>query len=266
MVQQSVDSLGNHQVSALTNGGEVIGKPPGLRDVIISNNGNVFGYTQSQLEPDTDQFPDWPLVQVAFCDLTADDLDEQLDRLQTLPSVRGIRQIIGRAPGEDTLTGTNGLLEDPKFLAGLKKLGSRGLSFDLQLLPELMDQSAGVLAQAPETRIALCHAGSPHDRTSQGLQRWADALTALSDLPQVYCKLSGLGMFDHSWSAESASPIISTCLSQFGANRCMFGSNFPVDSLTSTYKEVVSRHREIIPTSNQEGVFRGTSKRFYRIE
>lgn len=212
-----------------------------------------------------DQFPDWPLVQVAFCDLTSNDLDEQLDRLQTLPSVRGVRQIIGRAPGEDVSTGTNSLLKDPMFLAGLKQLGTRGLSFDLQLLPELMDQAADILAQAPETQIALCHAGSPYDRTQQGLRRWADELTALSSLPQIYCKLSGLGMFDHNWSAESVAPIVSNCLSQFGADRCMFGSNFPVDSLASTYKEVVSLHQELIPTSIQEDVFHCTSKRFYRI-
>lgn len=212
-----------------------------------------------------DQFPDWPLVQVAFCDLTSNDLDEQLDRLQTLPSVRGVRQIIGRAPGEDVSTGTNSLLKDPMFLAGLKQLGTRGLSFDLQLLPELMDQAADILAQAPETQIALCHAGSPYDRTPQGLRRWADELTALSSLPQIYCKLSGLGMFDHNWSAESVAPIVSNCLSQFGADRCMFGSNFPVDSLASTYKEVVSLHQELIPTSIQEDVFHCTSKRFYRI-
>ncbi|MGV6804261.1 MAG: amidohydrolase family protein [Ruegeria sp.] len=212
-----------------------------------------------------DQFPDWPLVQVAFCDLTSNDLDEQLDRLQTLPSVRGVRQIIGRAPGEDVSTGTNSLLKDPMFLAGLKQLGTRGLSFDLQLLPELMDQAADILAQAPETQIALCHAGSPYDRTQQGLRRWADELTALSSLPQIYCKLSGLGMFDHNWSAESVAPIVSNCLSQFGADRCMFGSNFPVDSLASTYKEVVSLHQELIPISIQEEVFHCTSKRFYRI-
>ncbi|WP_170561327.1 amidohydrolase family protein [Ruegeria atlantica] len=213
-----------------------------------------------------DQFPDWPLVQVAFCDLTADDLDAQLDRLQTLQSVRGVRQIIGRAPGEDSITGTNALLHNPKFLAGLKQLGTRGLSFDLQLLPELMDMTADVLSQAPETPIALCHAGSPHDRTLLGLQKWADALKALSNQPQAYCKLSGLGMFEHNWSAESVSPIVSTCLSQFGAERCMFGSNFPVDSLSSTYQEVVRRHQELIPTSNQSEVFHGTAKRFYRFE
>ncbi|WP_420585067.1 amidohydrolase family protein [Ruegeria sp.] len=211
------------------------------------------------------QFPDWPLVQVAFCDLTATDLGSQLDRLQTLPSVRGVRQIIGRAPGEDASTGTNSLLKSPEFLAGLKQLGTRGLSFDLQLLPELISDAADVFAQAPETQIALCHAGSPYDRTPQGLQRWADELTALSSLPHVCCKLSGLGMFDHNWSAESVAPIVSTCLSQFGAERCMFGSNFPVDSLTSTYADLVSRHQELAPNSDQEDVFRNTAKRFYRI-
>lgn len=213
-----------------------------------------------------DRFPDWPLVQVAFCDLTANDLDKQLDRLQTLPSVRGVRQIIGRAPGEDASTGTNSLLKNPEFLAGLKQLGRRGLSFDLQLLPELMGQAADVLAQAPETQTALCHAGSPYDRTPPGLRKWADELTALSSLPQVYCKLSGLGMFDHNWSAESVAPIVSNCLSQFGSDRCMFGSNFPVDSLTSTFKDLVSCHQQIISKSDHDDVFHITAKRFYRFE
>lgn len=213
-----------------------------------------------------DQFPDWPLVQVAFCDLTAANFDEQLDRLQMLPSVRGVRQIIGRAPGEDAKTGTNTLLENPRFLAGLKELGKRGLSFDLQLLPELMEQTANVLAKAPDTPIALCHAGSPHDRSAQGIQKWADALKTLSDLPQLYCKLSGLGMFDHNWSAESVAPIVSTCLSQFGGDRCMFGSNFPVDSLSSTYADLVSRHQTLIPSKHQADVFGNTAKRFYSIE
>jgi len=212
-----------------------------------------------------DQFPDWPLAQVVFCDLTADDLDTQLDRFQTLPSLRGVRQILGRAPGEDAKTGTNALLQNPKFLSGLRQLGDRGLSFDLQLLPELMEQTADILANVPNTPVALCHAGSPYDRTPKGLQKWAEALSALSNLPQVCCKLSGLGMFDHSWSTESVAPIVSTCLSQFGSDRCMFGSNFPVDSLSSTYEELVSRYQDLIPGTNHHDVFHNTSKRFYRV-
>jgi predicted TIM-barrel fold metal-dependent hydrolase len=149
-----------------------------------------------------DQTPDWPMAQVVFCDLTAPDLDAQLDRLQSLPTVRGVRQIIGRAPGEDATTGTNALLDNPAFLSGLQNAGARGFSFDLQLIPDLMEKTASVLKNAPETKIALCHAGSPYDRSVAGLKQWAEALTALSSLPQVACKLSGLGMFEHSWTSE----------------------------------------------------------------
>lgn len=211
-----------------------------------------------------DQNRDWPLVQVAFCDLTSGDLMIQLDRLQTLPSVRGVRQIVGRSPGEDAETGTNTLLANPKFLAGLRELGERGLSFDLQLLPELMEQTALVLKQVPNTQVALCHAGSPHDRSESGLHEWAAALETLSSLPNVYCKLSGLGMFDHDWTAQNAKPIVETCLTQFGAERCMFGSNFPVDSLSSTYGELISRYQYLIPGEKQSAVFYETANRFYR--
>ncbi|WP_171133402.1 MULTISPECIES: amidohydrolase [unclassified Ruegeria] len=211
-----------------------------------------------------DQNPDWPLVQVAFCDLTADDLGAQLDRLQSLRSVRGVRQIIGRAPGEDAQTGTNALLSDPRFLQGIQELGARGLSFDLQLLPELMEQTAEVLAQAPQTPVALCHAGSPHDRSAHGLSYWSNALKSLSALPQVYCKLSGLGMFDHNWTADSVRPIVETCLSQFGADRCMFGSNFPVDSLSSTYSLLVENHEQLLSEDQNRHVFSETARRFYR--
>lgn len=212
------------------------------------------------------QYPDWSLVQVVFCDLTANDLEYQLDRFQSLPSVRGVRQIVGRAPGEDAKTGTNSLLENPDFQTGLKTLGERGLSFDLQLLPELMEQTAEVLSQTPKTSVALCHAGSPHDRSDKGLSHWEKALGSLSTLPHVHCKLSGLGMFDHNWSAESVAPIVSTCLSQFGADRCMFGSNFPVDSLSSTYPELVLRLKDLIPAAKRNSVFRDTAIKFYRFK
>lgn len=210
--------------------------------------------------------PDWPLAQVAFCDLTAPDFEADLARLQTLPSLRGVRQIIGRAPGEDAMTGTNALLADPAFVKGLQMLGAAGLSFDLQLLPELMGQTAMVLAQAPETPVALCHAGSPHDRSPAGLAAWAEALTHLSDLPQVTCKLSGLGMFDHGWSRASIAPIVETCLAQFGPDRCMFGSNFPVDALSSSYAALIEAYEALIPTAAASAVFHDTAAAFYRID
>ncbi|WP_422050600.1 amidohydrolase family protein [Shimia sp.] len=212
-----------------------------------------------------EETPDWPMAQVVFCDLTAPDLDAQLDAFQALSTVRGVRQIVGRAPGEDAVTGTNVLLDDPAFLRGLQMAGARGLSFDLQLIPELMEKTAGVLAQAPETQVALCHAGSPHDRSAAGLAQWAKQMKALSALPQVTCKLSGLGMFDHGWTVDSIRPIVAECLAQFGASRVMFGSNFPVDSLSSDYATLADAMRELVPEADHEEVFGGTAAKFYRM-
>lgn len=210
-----------------------------------------------------DANPDWPMAQVVFCDLTSADLGAQLDAFQAMPSVRGVRQIVGRAPGEDAQTGTNALLDDPAFLAGLKEAGRRGLSFDLQLIPELMEKTARVLAQAPETRVALCHAGSPHDRSAAGIADWAARLRHLSVLSNVTCKLSGLGMFDHAWTTDRLAPIAHEVLDQFGATRVMFGSNFPVDSLYSDYATLLSAIRTLVPQGDHGAVFQATAAEFY---
>lgn len=212
-----------------------------------------------------DANPDWPIAQVVFCDLTAPDLDARLDAFQALPTVKGVRQIVGRAPGEDAVTGTNDLLDNPQFAQGLRKAGQRGLSFDLQLIPELMEKTARVLKQAPDTRIALCHAGSPHDRSAKGLADWAAHLRHLSALPQITCKLSGLGMFQHNWTVEDFRPIIQTCLDQFGPDRCMFGSNFPVDSLYSDYATLAQTHRAVVPQDMHSKVFNDTASAFYAL-
>lgn len=210
-----------------------------------------------------DAHPDWSLAQVVFADLTSERLGRELDRMQELPTVRGVRQIVGRAPEEDRSTGTNDLLDDPRFVEGLREIGRRGLRFDLQLIPELYGAMADVLSDVPGTRVALCHAGSPHDRMPEGLREWARELGRLSGIPQVSVKLSGLGMFEHDWTKESVRPIVETCLEQFGAAKCMFGSNFPVDSLYSDYRAIVEAYESLVPDDVQLAVFGDTAAAFY---
>ncbi|MGB0568984.1 MAG: amidohydrolase family protein [Paracoccaceae bacterium] len=207
--------------------------------------------------------PEWPMVQVAFCDLTAPDRDVQLDQFQALPSVVGVRQIVGRSPDEDAKNGTNALIADPEFKAGLHSLASCGLSFDLQLIPELMKPMGKVLEQVPDLQVALCHAGSPYDRSSDGIAKWAAGLAQLSALQNVSCKLSGLGMFDHDWNAKSVRPIADVVMKQFGSDRVMFGSNFPVCSLSSSFDELMERHMAIVPEEHHKAVFHDNAARFY---
>lgn len=212
-----------------------------------------------------DQNPDWKLVQVVHCDLTGQDCVKTLERFKSLNSVRGVRQIVGRAPEEDAVTGTNDLLDNPRFVEGLRLASEMEFSFDLQLIPELMEKTAIVLKQAPDLSVALCHAGSPHDRTSTGLEKWRAALKSLSALPNVTCKLSGLGMFDHGWSVTTIAPIVETCLEQFGIQRCMFGSNFPVDKLYSDYEKLIRAYEVLVPKQHHDAIFGANASDFYKI-
>lgn len=210
----------------------------------------------------------YPAAQVAGCDLTATDLEARLDALAELSTVRGIRQIVGRSPEEDLKTGTGSLLDDPAFENGLRAAATRGWSFDLQLLPEQMADAARLFGRVPELPVALCHAGSPHDRSPEGLRYWREQLSALSANPNLVCKLSGLGMFEPGWTTESIAPIVETVLAQFGAERCMIGSNFPVDSLTSGYADIWQAYENLLGNLDpheRSRVFHGTCRQFYSI-
>lgn len=205
----------------------------------------------------------WPMVQVAFCDLSLDDCEHQLDELQKLSSVVGVRQIIGRSPLEDTISGTNTLLESDAFKAGLQSISDRGLSFDLQIIPELSEQCAAVFSQFQDLKVILCHAGSPYNRSTKGIAAWAEDLKHLSNLENVSCKLSGLGMFEHNWTETSVKPIVKTVINQFGPKRVMFGSNFPVDSLSSSFDDLYKRLSNVIGIKNSEDIFFRTAQRTY---
>ncbi len=210
----------------------------------------------------------FPHAIVAFADLTAPDLERRLEAHGQHDRLRGIRQIVGRSAEEDRKTGTQGLLADPAFLAGLRTLAARGLSFDLQLTPPLMKATADLLEKVPELKIALCHAGSPGDFSEEGLAEWRTGLARLAKLPNLICKVSGFGMFDHGWSVQSIRPLVLTAIEIFGPDRIAFGSNFPVDSLYSSYGEVMGAYGEItagFTLAQRRAMFAGVAERFYRI-
>ena len=209
-----------------------------------------------------------PSAIVAYCELERDDVDGQLDAHGVSSRMRGARQIVGRSDAEDAITGSGALLDNPRWRDGLRRLAARGLSFDLQITPRQATRVAGVLADVPELRVALCHCGSPWDQSAKGLDKWRDGLRTLADLPNMYCKISGLGMFNHDWATDDIRPIVESCLDIFGTGRCMFGSNFPVDKLHAGYSDVWNAYSEIVSgldDGERHALFVGNAKAFYRI-
>ena len=210
-----------------------------------------------------------PSAIVAYCDLEKTNAPQVIARHLAHSRVRGIRQIVGRSEAEDAATGSGGLIGQPLWIEHLELLGELGLSFDLQLVPGQVDRIAEVLSRAPDTQVALCHCGSPWDQTPAGLGAWREGLRLLASLPNVYCKISGLGMFNHTWEIDDIRPIVESCIDIFGARRSMFGSNFPVDKLHASYDKVWGAYEEIIAPldeADKARLFCATAREFYAID
>ena len=210
-----------------------------------------------------------PSAIVAYCALDRPDAIQVVEAHQRHDRVRGLRQIVGRSAEEDAGTGSDALIDDPAWREHIGMLGDLGLSFDLQLIPAQMFRLAEFLATVPGTRVALCHCGSPWDQSPRGFAAWRDGIGQLASLPNVSCKVSGLGMFDHDWSVDSIRPFVETCIELFGPQRTMFGSNFPVDRLHASYRRVWDAYFTI--TAGLEDpdlalLFRDTARSFYRID
>ena len=209
-----------------------------------------------------------PSAIVAYCDLSAPNAGQVLERHAESSRLRGVRQIIGRSEDEDAVTGSGALLEDARWRENLGLLRERGLSFDLQLIPPQLPRVATVLESLPGLKVALCHCGSPWDQSKAGLESWRAGLSDLARLPDVYCKVSGLAMFNHNWNPGDIRPIVESCIDIFGPTRCMFGSNFPVDKLHKRWDEIWCAYEEIAAryrTDEQERLFRKTAEDFYRL-
>ena len=205
---------------------------------------------------------------VAFCDLELPSAARVLDAHQAHDRLRGIRQIVGRSAEEDRRSGTGALLDSRAFLDGLRMLQKRGLSFDLQLTPPLMNQAAHCFGAVDDLPIALCHAGSLSDPSPDGLREWSDGLKQLAALPALICKMSGFGMFDRDWTIESIRPHVLTVIDIFGPDRIAFGSNFPVDKLNAPYARVMGAYLEITRDFSAieiNAMFATTAETFYRI-
>jgi predicted TIM-barrel fold metal-dependent hydrolase len=180
------------------------------------------------------------------------------------------------------------LMADRNFRAGFKHLAPFGLSYDAwQLeyqLPELVD-----LARAfPQTQIIVDHLGGLFGlgryvgRTEERFASWLRNIRALAQCPNVTMKLGGLGMptcgFPSSFSptppssAELAAewrPYIEACIEAFGADRCMFESNFPVDAATTSYPVLWNAFKRIAAgasSAEKVALFSGTAKRVYRLD
>jgi predicted TIM-barrel fold metal-dependent hydrolase len=167
------------------------------------------------------------------------------------------------APG-----GAPGGMTDAAWLQGYALLAPLGLHYELQTPFWHLHEAVRVATDFPDTRIVINHAGMPSDRSEEGLRAWRTALAAVAAQPNVAIKISGIGEAGYRWRPDANRHIVREVIELFGVDRCMFGSNYPVDSLCAPFQSIFENFATYVADfSAQERaqLFVENARRIYRI-
>ena len=199
-----------------------------------------------------------PQAIVGYVDLTSLEAATTVDRHAAFPNFRGVRDL----RYDDYLT-------NPIWLRGFAMLEGRGLVVCDDPDVEAMSIAREVVGRHPGITYCVDHAGLPRRRDADYFLVWRDGIRALASADNTVMKISGLGMGDHRWTAETLRPWVLECIDAFGVERSFFGTNWPVDRLYSSYGDVVDAYAEIISgftADEQRALFSGNANRIFRIE
>ncbi len=164
--------------------------------------------------------------------------------------------------------GEGDYLTSADWLRGYALLEKYNLLCDLDCVWENMGKARDVANRFPATPMVLEHAGYPRSRSDDYFRDWRGGLRAMAEAENTWCKISGLGMYDHQWTVESWRPWAMSCIEIFGVDRCFFGTNWPLDRLFSSFDPVIDAYEvltsELTP-DEQEALFSKNATMLYRL-
>jgi predicted TIM-barrel fold metal-dependent hydrolase len=185
---------------------------------------------------------------------TAESVD-LLDRQMTAPRFRGVRPMgVHQGPLPDA--GVLGALQD------------RGLVFELMAHTDQLREAAVGLRGFDGLSVVVEHTGWPRSGSDEEFAEWRTGIDALASLgDQVACKLSGLSMPLASMTADALGPWLEYAIGAFGVERCMFASNFPVDSMYGTFDDLYTAFSTVtagLDGASRQKLFADNAERVYR--
>lgn len=208
-----------------------------------------------------------PGAMVAQAWLDSTDASERLAEIAAVSSVKSVRHKPGGAasPAEAT-AGERSLMSDEGWRAGYALLAANGLHFDLQTPWWNLGEARRLADDFPETTLVIDHAGVLADRDPETVAGWLAALAHVAEAPNVVIKASGLCVAGTPWTVDLNRGPLRDIVRVFGADRVMFGSNFPVDGMFIDFRSLVDGYREILAIFDadaQRSIFHDTAQRVY---
>jgi predicted TIM-barrel fold metal-dependent hydrolase len=212
----------------------------------------------------------FPHAIVGYADFLVGDVRPQLDRLTKYPGMRGLRmQLQWHKNPQYQFASAPDLARDPTLQKNVARLADYGWSFDLQVFAGQMPGAAELSDSAPKVTFILQHAGMIEDLSPAGWDEWRKAMRLLASRPNVVSKLSALGTFIHKNDPAHIAAVVHETIAIFGPERCLFGSNFPVEKLWTQYADLIGAYRKAIEPLGEavaRAEFHDTAARVYRIK
>ena len=211
----------------------------------------------------------WPHGLVAYADFTVDDVRPQLEKLKPYALMRGVRQQFHWHENPMyRFAARPDVPADPTVQKNVARLADYGWSFDLQVFTSQMKDAAKLAKSCPEVTFILQHAGMLEDLSEEGKAAWRDGLMRLAEQPNIVSKLSGFGTFIHKNDAEHVDEVLNETVNTFGTDRCLFGSNFPIEKLWTSYADLVGAFQAgaaSLSKADQKTIFHDTALRVYQL-
>ncbi|KAA8746065.1 amidohydrolase family protein [Paenibacillus sp. UASWS1643] len=199
---------------------------------------------------------------VGWVDLCSNEVRDQLELFASNPYLKGVRHVIQDEPDLKYV-----LRED--FQRGISLLKEYDLAYDLLVSKEQLPYAVELVKTFPEQRFVLDHLAKP-DIKSGIISPWKETLESLAAQPNAYCKLSGMVTEADwgKWTPKDFTAYLNIAIEAFGAERLMFGSDWPVSNVSATYFEVyglINSHINALPILDQQMILGGTCAAFYQI-
>jgi L-fuconolactonase len=184
-----------------------------------------------------------------------------LTELGNYPLVKGVRRLIQDEAADFAI--------QPDFVSGVQLLANFDLPFDLCIRHHQLEATIALVQQCPDVRFVLDHFGKP-DIKGHLMEPWATHLAQLAELPHVSCKLSGLVTEAEwqTWTAADLQPYIDHALTVFGPERLMFGGDWPVSELATSYSRWVQTAEAALThltEAERDRIFYTNARDFYRL-
>ena len=199
---------------------------------------------------------------VGWVDLRGNDIEAVLEKYSQFNKIKGFRHIVQGEPDHNFLL-------RPNFVNGISKLEPYDFAYDILVFPHQLGTVLEFARKFPKQKFVIDHMAKPYIKDGF-YDGWATLMFEIGKLNNVYCKLSGMVTEADfkTWTPKQIHPYMDLVLNAFGANKVMYGSDWPVCLVAGNYMEVkglVTNFIENLSHTEQEAIMGGNAVEFYNL-